>query len=62
MFWGLGLLLMLLMLGCRVPAIRDKRARIRISLTHNSGTFLADVSKASSRARTKAYHQHSAYD
>jgi hypothetical protein len=62
MFWGLDLLLMPSRLGCRVPAIREGRARIRMSLTHSSGTFLADVSKASSWVRTKACCQHSTYD
>jgi hypothetical protein len=45
---------MLLMLGYRVPNVRKERARIRMSLTHSSGTFLADVSRVSSWARTKA--------
>jgi hypothetical protein len=62
MFWDLDLLLMLLRLGCRVPAIREERARIRMLLTHSSGTFLADVSRVSKWGHTKTYRQHCTYD
>jgi hypothetical protein len=62
MFWGLDLLLMLLMLGCRAPAIRKENAGIRMLLTHNSGTFLADVSKVSRVGHTKTCHQRNPYD
>ena len=61
MFWGLDLLLMPSRLGCRAPVIREERVRIRKLLTHNSGTFLADVSRVSSWVRTKACCQHSTY-